>query len=84
MTMERLNAVGAVTVFIGDGMSDRYAATCADVVFAKDKLAAFCENASIPYAPYDTLAAVATGVERLLRARLPVARSLPGKAAPAV
>jgi len=84
MTMERLNAVGAVTVFIGDGMSDRYAATCADVVFAKDKLAAFCENASIPHTPYDTLAAVAEGIERLLGAGLPLPQSRSGRVFPAV
>lgn len=84
MAMERLNAVGAVTVFVGDGISDRYAATCADIVFAKDKLAAFCEDASIPYAPYDTLAAVANVIERLLGAGLPLARSLSGKVFPAV
>jgi 2-hydroxy-3-keto-5-methylthiopentenyl-1-phosphate phosphatase len=82
--MERLNPNGAVTVFVGDGISDRYAAACADIVFAKDKLAAYCENASIPYAPYDTLAAVATGIGRLLGAGLPLPRSLPGKVSPAV
>ena len=82
--MERLRGVGAVTVFVGDGMSDRYAAEYADVVFAKDKLAAFCDNASIPYTPYDTLAAVAEGIERLAGAGLPLPRSLSGKAFPAV
>jgi 2-hydroxy-3-keto-5-methylthiopentenyl-1-phosphate phosphatase len=82
--MERLNAAGAVTVFVGDGLSDRYAATCANVVFAKDKLAAFCKNASIPCTPYDTLATVAEGIERLLGAGLRLPRSLSGKAFPAV
>jgi 2-hydroxy-3-keto-5-methylthiopentenyl-1-phosphate phosphatase len=82
--MARLTAVGAVTVFVGDGISDRYAATCADIVFAKDKLAAYCEGASIPYAPYDTLAAVAEGVERLLRAGLPAPPSFSAKGFPAV
>jgi 2-hydroxy-3-keto-5-methylthiopentenyl-1-phosphate phosphatase len=82
--IERLNAAGAVTVFVGDGISDRYAARCANVVFAKGKLAAHCENASIPYAPYDTLAAVADGIERLLGAGLPLPRSLSGKVFPAV
>jgi 2-hydroxy-3-keto-5-methylthiopentenyl-1-phosphate phosphatase len=84
MAMERLKPVGAVTVFVGDGMSDRYATTCADVVFAKDTLATFCEHAAIPYAPCDTLVAVATGIERWLRASLPLPRSIPGKATPAV
>jgi 2-hydroxy-3-keto-5-methylthiopentenyl-1-phosphate phosphatase len=82
--MERLNAVGAVMVFVGDGISDRYAAARADIVFAKDKLAAYCENASIPYAPYDTLAGVATGIGRLLATGLPLPGSLPGKVSPAI
>jgi len=82
--MERLNAAGAVSVFVGDGMSDRYAASYADVVFAKDKLAAYCEGASIPYTPYDTLAAVAGGIERLLKAGPLLPRSLSGKVFPAV
>jgi 2-hydroxy-3-keto-5-methylthiopentenyl-1-phosphate phosphatase len=63
--IDRLTVAGAVTVFVGDGMSDQYAAARADVVFAKDKLAAFCGEASIPYSPYDTLAAVAKGIVRL-------------------
>jgi 2-hydroxy-3-keto-5-methylthiopentenyl-1-phosphate phosphatase len=82
--MERLNSAGAVTVFVGDGMSDRYAAACANVVFAKDKLAAFCDNASIPYTPYDTLAVVAEGIERWLGAGAPPPRSLSRKVFPVV
>src|SRR6266851_9126953 len=82
--MERLNPAGAVTVFVGDGMSDRYAATCANVVFAKDTLAAFCDHASIPYTPYDTLAAVAESLERVLGASLPLPPSLSRKVCPAV
>lgn len=69
--MERLNPGGALTVFVGDGFSDRHAAECADVVFAKDKLASFCEKASIPYVPFDTLSAVATDIKRWLHAGLP-------------
>ena len=82
--MARLKAVGAVTMFVGDGISDRYAATCADIVFAKDKLAAYCEAASIAYAPFDTLAVVAGGIERLLRAGLPLPPLFSGKVFPAV
>jgi 2,3-diketo-5-methylthio-1-phosphopentane phosphatase len=82
--MDRLNSPGAVTVFVGDGMSDRYAAAGANVVFAKDKLAAFCDNASIPYTPYDTLAAVAEGLERWLGAGPPPPRSFSRKAFPVV
>jgi 2-hydroxy-3-keto-5-methylthiopentenyl-1-phosphate phosphatase len=82
LAMERLNAHGALTVFVGDGFSDRHAAKCADVVFAKDKLASFCEEASIPYAPFDTLSTVATGIKRLLGDGLPLP-PLPGKVSPA-
>ena len=70
LAMERLNPHRTLTVFVGDGFSDRHAAKCADVVFAKDKLAVFCEEASIPYAPFDTLATVALELKRLLGARL--------------
>jgi len=79
--MDLLNPGRVLTIFVGDGFSDRHAAGGADVVFAKDKLAAFCEQASIPYSPFDTLGAVATGIEHLLGA---VSRStaLPGKASP--
>jgi 2-hydroxy-3-keto-5-methylthiopentenyl-1-phosphate phosphatase len=84
MAMERLKPAGALTVFVGDGISDRYAAACADIVFAKDKLATFCDDRSIPYTLYDTLAEVANGIERFLGAGLPPRRSLSGKAFPAV
>ena len=77
--MERLAAPGALTVFVGDGISDQYAAAAADIVFAKDKLAAFCENAAIPYEPYQTLAGVANGIERLRGAVLTRPRALSGK-----
>jgi 2,3-diketo-5-methylthio-1-phosphopentane phosphatase len=65
--MRRLTPAGSVAVFAGDGMSDRYAASGADIVFAKDKLAAFCEKASIAFTPFETLGTLAESVERLLR-----------------
>ena len=77
--MKQLSA-GDLIMFVGDGLSDRYAAAYADVVFAKDTLATYCENASIPYTPYDTLEAVAEGVERLVRVEMP--RSTSRKVAP--
>jgi len=79
--MTSLNPHGVLSVFVGDGFSDRHAAACADVVFAKDKLAAFCERVSIPYVPVDTLEAVVTGIEHLLGA-VSRHRALPGKVSP--
>jgi 2-hydroxy-3-keto-5-methylthiopentenyl-1-phosphate phosphatase len=80
--MAHLRLPGALTVFVGDGLSDRYAALYADVVFAKDRLAAFCEGAAIPYEPYDSLFAVAAGIERLIGRGPWLPPRFPGKAFP--
>lgn len=41
-------------VFVGDGRSDFCAVKEADLVFAKDTLATYCEEQNIPYIPYDS------------------------------
>ncbi len=48
-------ARGRTTVMVGDGASDRRAASLADVVFAKTGLAAWCDEVGHPYIPYVTL-----------------------------
>jgi 2,3-diketo-5-methylthio-1-phosphopentane phosphatase len=48
-------ARGRATVMVGDGASDRRAASLADVVFAKAGLAAWCDEVGHPYVPYVTL-----------------------------
>src|SRR6516165_6041002 len=57
--MAALNPAGAPSIFVGDGLSDRYAVGVADVVFAKDKLALYCQEQGIAFHRYDTLAEVA-------------------------
>ena len=42
-------------IFVGDGLSDVCAALVADVVFAKDSLAADLERRGLPYRPYRAL-----------------------------
>jgi len=49
---------GRTTVFVGDGISDRKAALLADVVFAKGRLAEWCEVSGVEHIPFDTLAEV--------------------------
>ena len=49
---------GQTTVLIGDGASDRKAALLADVVFAKDALATWCDAFGVDYIPFETLADV--------------------------
>jgi 2-hydroxy-3-keto-5-methylthiopentenyl-1-phosphate phosphatase len=68
--MERLTRVGEPTIFVGDGLSDKYAAAHADLVFAKTQLAAHCRDHTIPYTPYDNLATIARQIDHLLREQL--------------
>lgn len=64
--MRHLNRAGASSIFVGDGLSDRYAAESADFVFAKKKLAAYCREKSIAYVAYSELNKVAAYLESLL------------------
>jgi 2-hydroxy-3-keto-5-methylthiopentenyl-1-phosphate phosphatase len=46
---------GRATVLVGDGASDRKAALLADVVFAKDGLAAWCAMNTVEFIAFETL-----------------------------
>jgi hypothetical protein len=50
-------------VVIGDGMSDRYGAAHAEVIFGKRRLAELCEIEGWPYTPWETFADIAAWVE---------------------
>ena len=50
---------GSAIVFVGDGLSDRYAAAAADLVFAKDRLAEYCVAQNIAHVPFTDLLDVA-------------------------
>ncbi len=54
-------------IFAGDGLSDACAARASDVVFAKGKLARFCEDSRIPFIPYKNLLDVAAEIPALLK-----------------
>ena len=49
---------GLTTVMVGDGASDQRAALLADVLFAKDGLARWCDDAGVAYHAFTTLADV--------------------------
>ncbi len=68
--MRLLNQANAPAIFVGDGLSDRYAVESADVVFAKDGLASYCTENSIRYTPYQNLGDVAAHLDRWLAARV--------------
>jgi 2,3-diketo-5-methylthio-1-phosphopentane phosphatase len=59
----RHRAAGRAVVFIGDGISDRFAAAHADVVFAKASLARMCESEGWAYRPWDRFAQITDWVE---------------------
>ena len=56
--MERLREPGQRVVYVGDGWSDRCPARHADILFAKGRLRAFCEQEQIPYLPFERFEAV--------------------------
>ncbi|HEV2494354.1 MAG TPA: MtnX-like HAD-IB family phosphatase [Terriglobia bacterium] len=56
--MRRLSRGHHPVVFIGDGFSDCFAVHAADVVFAKDKLLAYCHEHGIAAEPFETFADV--------------------------
>ena len=64
--MKNLNPHNAPAIFVGDGLSDRYAARAADLVFAKKGLANYCAAENIEFAKYENLRDVAVKIAELL------------------
>ncbi len=62
--MEINNLFAAPSIFVGDGLSDRFAARAANVVFAKGKLKDFCRQNRIPLTEYVNLRQVAESLDR--------------------
>jgi 2-hydroxy-3-keto-5-methylthiopentenyl-1-phosphate phosphatase len=52
--MEQVRRPGSTLVFMGDGHSDRAAAHEADLIFAKDRLAEYCEAEHLPFEHFAT------------------------------
>ena len=68
--MRLLNPGNLPAIFVGDGLSDRYAVESADLVFAKNELAGYCHANSIAHAEYKDLTDVAAYLEHWLTARV--------------
>ncbi len=71
--LRRLGEKRQPVVFIGDGMSDRFAVEAADVVFAKRQLLAYCREQGIACRAFETFKDIESGLEELL-APAPVRR----------
>lgn len=50
---------GKIVIYVGDGLSDKCAASISDVVFAKGDLARYCDENGIPYNGFHVLDEVA-------------------------
>jgi 2,3-diketo-5-methylthio-1-phosphopentane phosphatase len=64
--IRRLREGRQPVIFIGDGMSDRFAVELADVVFAKRQLLAHCRENGIACHAFETFKDVQTTLEKLL------------------
>ncbi len=58
---------GNPIVFIGDGLSDRFAAQAADIVFAKRQLLTFCRENDIACTPFETFAEIEAKLDPLVK-----------------
>jgi 2-hydroxy-3-keto-5-methylthiopentenyl-1-phosphate phosphatase len=56
---------GRPVIYVGDGLSDKCAASVSDLVFAKGDLAAYCEESGIPYTGFACLDEVAESLRFL-------------------
>ena len=64
--IRRLQEGRQPVIFVGDGMSDRFAVEVADVVFAKRHLLAYCRENGIACHPFETFKDIQTTLEKLL------------------
>jgi 2,3-diketo-5-methylthio-1-phosphopentane phosphatase len=67
--MRLLNPTNAPALFVGDGLSDRHAVESADLVFAKNGLATYCDENGIEYARFQTLNDVAAQLDQWVVSR---------------
>lgn len=68
LILKEAKAAGHLTIFIGDGLSDRLAVAEADVVFAKAGLARYCAQRGVPHTPFSSFAELWEPISALLGA----------------
>jgi len=64
--MRKLRGRHSPSIFIGDGLSDRFAVEESDLVFAKKRLLEYCRDEGIVCVPFDTFADIAKALTSLL------------------
>jgi 2-hydroxy-3-keto-5-methylthiopentenyl-1-phosphate phosphatase len=68
--MRLLNPTNAPALFVGDGLSDRYAVDSADLIFAKNGLATYCSENGIEHVSFSNLNDVAAHLDRWVVSRM--------------
>lgn len=71
--MRRLGSGRSPIVFIGDGLSDRFAVEEADLVFAKRQLLAYCREEGIACRPFETFGEIEIALRQLIDSGRPMA-----------
>ncbi len=71
----RLTPEGESIVYIGNGTSDTCPAQRSDIIFAKHRLARFCEEQNIPYHNFHTFTEIREQLEKYLLRSKPYIRS---------
>ena len=66
--MRRIRKKQRQVIFIGDGLSDRFAVEAADVVFAKHELLAYCRERRMACRAFETFADVQKELAEMLEA----------------
>jgi 2,3-diketo-5-methylthio-1-phosphopentane phosphatase len=72
--LRRLGSCRSPIVFIGDGLSDRFAVEEADLVFAKRQLLAYCREERIACRPFETFAEIEVALRHLIDSGQPMAQ----------
>ncbi len=57
---------GEISVYIGDGYSDKCALAIADITFAKDDLLLYCQEKNFPFKPFEDFEQVQNELQKLL------------------
>ncbi|MCL5006182.1 MAG: MtnX-like HAD-IB family phosphatase [Acidobacteria bacterium] len=64
--IQRVRGERCPVVFVGDGLSDRFAVEEADMIFAKEELLDYCHEKGLDCVPFQTFRDVQAGVAKLL------------------
>ena len=75
--VKRLKNDDRKVIYVGDGLSDKFASSASDVIFAKDELMEYLENNGIEYNRFSSLSEVNNWMIDLLAGNVEISNSQP-------